>query len=161
MEILNRTTAAKLDKVRMVGRDLNEIITIGEALTRAEDLGLDLVLVSADVNPPVVRVQDFKKLEYEKKKARKASAKQSQTLKEIRFMVNISDYDLETKVNKIDKFLKRGDKVKIMVRLKGRERETPNRAYELLDKVAQKVECKYTKIEGPMAIAILEPVKKK
>ena len=158
MEILDRNNTTKLKTVRMVGRGINEIIDIRKALETAETQGLDLVLVSDDVNPPVVRIQDYKKIEYERKKARKAS-KQSQTLKEMRFMINISDYDLNIKINKIQKFLEKGDKVKLSVRLKGREKETPGRAYELLDKVAEKVECKFTKIKGPMAMALLEPIK--
>lgn len=142
----------------MVGNGINEIIHINEAFGRAEDLGLDLVLVSDTVVPPVVRIQDFKKLEYEKKKAKKAN-KQTSSLKEIQFKINISEHDLATKINKIEKFLERGDKVKLSVRLKGRERENPDRAYELLDRVAASVECKANKIPGPMALTILEPVK--
>lgn len=158
MEILSRASAQNLSQVRMVGNGLNEIIHISEAFGRAEDLGLDLVLVSTDVKPPVVRIQDFKKIEYEKKKARKAS-KQVSSLKEIQFKINISDHDLATKISKIEKFLERGDKVKISVRLKGRERENPERAYDLLGRVETAVNCKVNKVPGPMAISILEPVK--
>lgn len=142
----------------MVGEGVNEVISITEALKRAEEIGLDLVLVSSDAKPPVVRIQDFKKIEYEKKKAKKAQ-KTSSALKEIQFKINISEHDLATKISKIDKFLKRGDKVKISVRLKGRERETPERAHNLLERVEKAVECKVTKIGGPIAMAILEPVK--
>ena len=142
----------------MVGNGLNEIVHISEAFGRAEDLGLDLVLVSTDVKPPVVRIQDFKKIEYEKKKARKAS-KQVSSLKEVQFKINISDHDLATKISRIEKFLQRGDKVKISVRLKGRERENPARADELINRVETSVECKANKIPGPMAVSILEPFK--
>lgn len=158
LEILSRASTRNLSKVRIVGNGINEIIHINEAFGRAEDLGLDLVLVSDEAIPPVVRIQDFKKIEYEKKKARKAN-KQVSSLKEIQFKINISDHDLATKVNKIDKFLQRGDKVKISVRLKGRERENPERAFELLEKIGSSVDCKYNRIPGPVAIAILEPVK--
>ena len=159
MEILSRASAHKLSQVRMVGEGGNEIIHISEAFGRAEDQGLDLVLVSMDSSPPVVRIQDFKKLEYEKKKARKAS-KQTSCLKEVQFRVNISDHDLQTKVSRIEKFLERGDKVKIMVRLKGRERESPERAHQLIDRVAEAVDCRVNKLPGPIAIAIFEPQKK-
>ncbi len=125
------------------------------AIRQAEEQGLDLVIVSDKSDPPVVRIQDFKKLEYEKKKAR---AKQSRTseLKEIQLKVNISDHDLQTKINAIKKFLERGDKVKLSVRLKGRERETPERATALIKKVEASVECKVSRLPGPMTIAILE-----
>lgn len=158
LEILSRTSPHKLSKVRIVGNGVNEIIHINDAFGRAEDLGLDLVLVSDTVLPPVVRIQDFKKLEYEKKKAKKAN-KPSSSLKEIQFKINISDHDLSTKISKIDKFLKKGDKVKISVRLKGRERENPERAYELLNRVGEAVDCKFNSVPGPIALAILEPVK--
>ncbi len=158
MEILNRASASKLSTVRMVGDDINEIVNIQEAMARAEDMGLDLVLVSGDARPPVVRIQDFKKIEYEKKKARK-STKQSTSIKEIQFKINISDHDLATKVSKIEKFLERGDKVKISVRLKGREKENPGRALDLIDRVGKSVECKVNTVPGGFAMAILEPVK--
>lgn len=160
MEILNRNNARHLDKVRIVGKGVNEIIQIEAALTAAEDRGLDLILVSEDVSPPVVRIQDLKKLEYEKKKARKKKQPTS-SLKEIRFLINISEHDLAIKISKIDKFLKKGNKVKISVKLKGREREKPQRAQELIMKVAQEVPCKLIKISGPIAMAILEPIKEK
>ena len=159
MEVLNRINSKKLDRVRMVGRGINEIISINEALGQAEDKGLDLVLVSADVSPPVVRIQDFKKLEYEKKKAKKSSKQVTSSLKEIQFKVNISEHDLTTKISKIATFLKRGDKVKISVRLKGREREKPERAFELINKISESVECKKINLSAPGPMAILEPVK--
>ncbi len=161
MEILTRQKARTLDKVRLVGNGINEIMHISAAMQLAEDDELDLVLVSEEATPPVVRIQDFKKIEYEKKKARKAQKKSaaSSSLKEIQLKVNISDHDLNTKINNINKFLAKGDKVKITVRLKGRERENPQRARELISKVTESVECKSSFLPGPIAIAILEPAK--
>lgn len=160
MEILNRKSARRLDKVRIVGKGVNEIIGIEDALIAAEDRGLDLVLVSEDVSPPVVRIQDLKKIEYEKKKARKKKQPTS-SLKEIRFLINISDNDLAIKSAKIEKFLQKGNKVKVSVRLKGREREKPEKAQELIRRIAEPLPCKMVKINGPMAMAILEPLKEK
>lgn len=157
MEVINRTTAQKLNKVRMVGKATNEIVHILEALEMAEADGLDLVLVSAEVQPPVVRIQDFKKIEYERKKARKVH--KPSVLKEIQFKVNISDHDLQTKIEKIKSLLDQGDKVKISVRLKGRERENPERAESLVDRVGKGVVCKFSKVPGPIPSAILEPIK--
>ncbi|MFK7873776.1 MAG: translation initiation factor IF-3 [Oligoflexales bacterium] len=158
MEIVDRARAQQLDKVRLVGESQNEIIQIQDAMSRARDMGLDLVLISADVKPPVVRIQDLKKVEYERKKARKIGRHVS-TMKEIQFKVNISDHDLSTKISRIEKFLERGDKVKVLVRLKGRERENPDRAVALVEKVAESVECKMSRVAGHMVTAILEPVK--
>jgi translation initiation factor IF-3 len=158
LEKLNRASALRLKQVRLVGRGINEILPGIEAFEQSDSQGLDLILVSNDVTPPVVRIQDQKKIEYEKKKARKAQ-KPSSMLKEIRLQINISEHDLSTKINKIEEFLKRGDKVKITVKLKGRERENPQRAHDIIDKVVARVPAKANKIFGPNIMALLEPLK--
>ena len=107
MEILNKYNIRGLDKVRMVGRDTNEIVSIQDALALADDQGLDLILVSKDVSPPVVRIQDQKKIEYEKKKAKKRKQANTGTVKEMRFLINISENDLQIKIAKINKFLQK------------------------------------------------------
>ena len=158
MEILTRVMSRSIPKVRLVGPEVNDIVPTEEALRLADDEGLDLVIVSDKSDPPVVRIQDFKKLEYEKKKARQHKGRTSE-LKEIQLKMNISDHDLETKMNAIRKFLERGDKVKVTVRLKGRERENPERAHQLVQRVGDSVTCKFSKIPGPTAMALLEPAK--
>ena len=100
---------------------------------------------------------------FEKKKARaggsKTQKKRKVDVKEIQLKANITDHDLQTKVNSIDRFLERGDKVKIIVRLKGRERDNPQRAQDLIEKVISLVtiENKASRSETPLAMAILEP----
>lgn len=155
MDVLTRAMARSVPKVRLVGEGSNEIVPTEFAFRQAEEVGLDLVIVSDKSDPPVVRIQDYKKLEYEKKKAKKTNLKTSE-LKEIQLKVNISDHDLQTKIGAIKRFLERGDKVKLMVRLKGRERESPERAQHLIQKVQESVQCKMSKVPGPMNIAILE-----
>jgi translation initiation factor IF-3 len=66
---------------------------------------------------------------------------------------------LQTKIGNITKFLERGDKVKVIVRLRGRERESPERARVLLERVTSVVKCKVSMVPGPITIALLEPVK--
>jgi translation initiation factor IF-3 len=158
LDIFTRAMARSVPRVRLVGEGVNDIVSADLALRQADEQGLDLVIVSDKSDPPVVRIQDFKKLEYEKKKARQSKAKTSE-LKEIQLKVNISDHDLQTKVAAIKRFLERGDKVKVTVRLKGREREAPERAQGLINRVGELVECKMSKLPGPMTIAILEAVK--
>lgn len=161
MDILTRADGKKFDKVRLIGSGSNEIVPFDRAFSMAEDNGLDLVCVSEDSDPPVVRIQDYKKLEFEKKKARKAqrAKTKSSELKEVQLRINISDHDLETKLTNVRKFLERGDKVKLSVRLKGRERSNPERARELLERVAGMVQCKVSQERGPATMAILEPEK--
>lgn len=161
MDIMTRALARTYPKVRLVGEGSNEIVNTDFALQQAEEAGLDLVVVSDKSDPPVVRIQDYKKLEYERKKARQNKTKSSE-LKEIQLKVNISDHDLQTKINNINKFIERGDKVKVTVRLKGRERDTPERAHQLVARVTEAViPCKVSKVPGPIAIALLEPVSTK
>jgi translation initiation factor IF-3 len=158
LQILKRSDARNYSKVRLVGEGRNDIVTIDQVFREADEVGLDVVIVGDTTDPPVVRIQDYKKLEYEKKKAKSKQARTSE-LKEIQLKVNISDHDLATKVSAIERFLARGDKVKLSVRLKGRERENPERAQQLLDKVATQVSCKMSRVPGPIGIAILEAVK--
>lgn len=155
MDIFTRAMARSVPRVRLIAEGTNEIVSADLALRQADDLGLDLVIVSDKSDPPVVRIQDYKKIEYEKKKAKQGKTKTSE-LKEIQLKVNISDHDLQTKISAIKRFLERGDKVKLMVRLKGRERESPERAQHLIQKVQESVQCKMSKVPGPMNIAILE-----
>jgi translation initiation factor IF-3 len=159
LQVLDRFSIRNFPKVRLVGKDSNEVITGMEALERANDDGLDLVLVNPDVVPPVVRIKDQKKEEYEKKKSRKPTKKIEN--KEIRFQTNISDHDLATKLKAIEKFLEKGNKVKISVRLKGRERENPQRAHDIIERVISSVQCKASRVPGPIAMAVLEPATSK
>ncbi len=157
MQVINRAAARSYTKVRLVGEDTNEVISVLEALSRADEAGLDLVMISDKGDFPVMRVQDFKKVQYELKKAKKKQVVQE--LKEIQLKLNIADHDFQTKLNAIEKFLARGDKVKVVVRLKGRERENPERARSLLEKVITNVKCKASHVPGPITMAILETAK--
>lgn len=164
MKVIERHELRHFREVRLVGKAGNEIVPINVAFQRAEDEGMDLVLVSGeDAVPPVVRIEDYKKLLFEKKKSQSKGPKKKVELKEVQFKANISDHDIQTKISMIDKFLERGDKVKISVRLKGRERDHPQRAHELLDRITGLVKTnkKVSKMEGPIAMAILEPVSNK
>lgn len=163
MKVLERADLRMMKEVRLVGEGRNDIVQALEALRLAEEEGLDLVLVSApEAIPPVVRIEDFKKLQYEKKKKLKAN-RQTSDLKEIQLKANITDHDLHTKVSAIEKFLGRGDKVKVVVRLKGRERDNPQRAHDLVERVLTSVTVanKAHKIPGPIATAIIEPASTK
>ena len=157
MQVINRAAARSYTKVRLVGEEANEIISVLEALSRADEAGLDLVMISDKGDCPVMRLQDFKKVQYETKKAKKKQIVQE--LKEIQLKLNIAEHDLQTKMGAIDKFLARGDKVKVVVRLRGRERESPERARALLEKVITTIKCKASYVPGPITMAILESAK--
>ncbi len=131
-------------------------MSVMDALAKAEAEGLDLCLISDKGDTPVAKIQDFKKIQYEQKKAKKKQIVQE--LKEIQLKLNIADHDFVTKQSAVNRFLDRGDKVKIVVRLKGRERENPERARLLLDRMINSVKCKASHVPGPITMAILEPI---
>ena len=158
MEILTRAAARRYQQVRLVVGKGNEIVPVEVALQKAEEADLDLVMVSSKSNPPVVRIQDFKKIQYEQKKSR--PKKTASTLqKEMQFKLNISDHDMQTKISAIQRFLDKGNKVKVMIRLKGRERDSQDRVQELLSRVCEQVECKQSQLPGQATVVILEPLR--
>lgn len=158
MEILSRADARKYREVRLVHGGSNQIVPVEVAFERAEEADLDVVIVSDKSHPPVVRIQDFKKIQYEQKKSRQ-KRQQSNLQKEIQLKLNISEHDLQTKLATVQRFLDRGNKVKVMVRLKGRERESPERVNELLRKVSDRIECRQSSLPGQATVLILEPPK--
>jgi translation initiation factor IF-3 len=103
---------------------------------------LDLVEVAANAKPPVCRIMDYGKFRYEKeKKAKEAKKKQTKVIvKEIKFKPRIDKHDLETKMNKIEKFLSKGNKVKVSLMLFGRERMHADRGIQVLELVAKRFE---------------------
>jgi translation initiation factor IF-3 len=94
-----------------------------KALQIAQERGLDLVQVTEKVDPPVCKIIDYGKYLYSlQKKEKEAKAKRTGEIKGIRLGFNISPHDLETKAKQAEKFLKKGDKIRIEVRLRGREK---------------------------------------
>jgi len=110
-----------------------------EALALAREQGVDLVEIAANANPPVVKVIDWGKFQYQKmkeeaKNRKKAREKQSE-LKQMKIGLKISDNDLNIKLRKINGFLEDGDRVKIMIVFRGREMAHKEIGQELLDKI--------------------------
>ncbi len=97
------------------------IMKIQEALTLADEANKDLIEISPDAKPPVVKIIDYGKWKYNKIKSVQKN-KDKKTTKEVRFSISISDNDLQTKIKMIEKFLKQGDIVLIKVIMRGRER---------------------------------------
>ena len=94
-----------------------------EALAAAEQAGLDLVEISPKANPPVAKIIDWGKYNYQRTKQLQKNRKNAKALelKQMRVGLKISDHDLEVKKNKVDKFLEAGHKVKYTLRYRGRE----------------------------------------
>jgi translation initiation factor IF-3 len=134
----------------------------------ADEVGLDLVEIAPEANPPVCKVMDFGKYKYEiAQKAREARQNQTHiVVKEIRLGLKIENHDYETKKNQAVKFLGSGDKVKATVQFKGREQTRPEMGFKLLQRLAEDVAdigfVEFApKREGRSMTMVLAPTKKK
>jgi translation initiation factor IF-3 len=130
-------------EVRVVAPDGSQIgiKKIREALWLADQLGLDLVEVAADANPPVCRLMDYGKYKYEMSvKAREARKKQTRTvIKEVKFKPKIGEHDYLIKQRRTIEFLEEGDKVKVTIWFRGREAQRPELGLRILDRLAEEV----------------------
>lgn len=123
-------------EVRLIDGENNSVISRRDAETMARERGLDLVIMSFDSVPLVVRMVDYGKFKFETdKKAREAKKKQHVVeVKEIKMSVRIDDHDYETKLSHAQKFLEASNKVKCSIRLKGRETQHSSLAFDLARK---------------------------
>lgn len=115
------------------------ILPIAVALKKAEELVLDLVEVGPNSTPPVCKIMDFGKYQYEKSKKMKEGKKKQHTVqvKEIRLRPKTDSHDLDTKLKQARKFLEQKNKVKFTVMFRGRELAYKEMGKELLDKVVE------------------------
>jgi translation initiation factor IF-3 len=134
----------------------------------ADEVGLDLVEIAPDANPPVCKIMDFGKYKYEiAQKAREARQNQTHiVVKEVRMRPKIENHDYETKRAHIEKFLKGGDKVKVTMQFRGREQTRPELGFKLLQRLAEDVALFAfvefaPKQEGRNMTMVLGPTKKK
>lgn len=123
----------------MIGEDGRQlgVMSKGDALRLAEQDGLDLVEISPEANPPVVKIVDWGKFNYQRTKQQQKNKRNTKTLevKQMRFGLKIGEHDLGVKVRKISEFLDEGHKVKITVFFRGRELAHKELGFQLADKV--------------------------
>jgi translation initiation factor IF-3 len=129
--------------VRLVGEDGGQlgVVDTRAALEKARENGLDLVEVAPNVDPPVCRIMDYSKYKYEQEKKRKLAKKKQHVvhLKEVRFKAQIDEHDYQVKLKHIKEFLERKDKVRVSLRLRGREMAHTELGMELMARVANDV----------------------
>src|SRR6476659_3306071 len=155
----------KVPQVRLVGQNIEiGVYPIAEAQRIANDLGLDLVEISPQADPPVCKIIDYNKFLYEKKKKEKEMKAKSKVseVKEIRFTPNTDDHDFDFKSKHAENFLKDGNKVKAYVQFKGRAIMFKERGELLLLKFAERLVEFGTlesmpKLEGKRMFAIFAP----
>ena len=130
-------------EVRVIDTDgtMLGVMSIAEALNLAGEKKLDLVNISPNAKPPVCKILDYGKYRYELQKKEKEAKKKQKTMqvKEIRLSTFIEDHDIQVKAKTASKFLQDGDKVKVSLRFRGRERDYQARGLEVMNTFAQNV----------------------
>lgn len=117
----------------------SEIVKVDKALSIANSLGLDLIVVNPNADPVIVKIIDYKKFLYNQKKQEKEQAKKNraniQKLKEVKFHLNIGENDFNYKIKHIKEFIDENCKVRVQIFLRGREIEMKDQINDLVNKV--------------------------
>ena len=153
-------------KVRVIDQDGENlgVMYTREAMEQAREVGLDLVEVSPNADPPVAKFLDVGKYKYEAQKKANIARKSQKTqeIKEIKMRPNIDDHDYDVKMKKIHDFIGEGDKVKVTLRFRGRELAHGQLGMQLLQRVQEnvgeiaKIE-QHPRMEGRQMLMVLAP----
>lgn len=129
--------AIRADSLRVIGEDGRQlgVLSRSEALAAAEQAGLDLVEVSPNASPPVARIVDWGKYNYQKTKQAQKTRQKTLDMKQMRVGLKIGEHDLDVKLRKVAGFLEAGHKVKIAVVYRGRELAHKELGYQLAERV--------------------------
>jgi translation initiation factor IF-3 len=135
-----------------------------EAIKMAFDVGLDLVEISPNADPPVAKILDYGKYKYEAQKRKNEARKKQKVIevKEIKFRPNIDQHDYDVKMRSMHKFIEEGDKVKVTLRFRGREMAHQDLGMEVLNRVKEEMDEKakveqHPSMEGRQMIMVLAP----
>ena len=153
--------------VRLIDADGTQlgIVSLEDALRRAEERALDLVEVGAGAEPPVCRILDWGKMKFEREKKARESRKKATTIdvKEVKYRPTIDTNDFDIKTNKARQFLSKGKKVKVTVFFRYRQLRRPELGTKILDQVTERLEDVATvehrsRLEGRQMTMVLSPV---
>lgn len=135
----------RISPIRVIDPDGEQlgVMSADEGREKAAEYGLDLVEVAPKARPPVCRIMDYGKFKYEQSKKKSNSNASKVELKTVRFRPNTGDHDLDTKLNNAQRFLKKGNKVKLVMRMRGRERAYTNRWVDYMHEVLERLEDDY------------------
>lgn len=159
-----------MPQVRLIDEEGEQVgvVTIADALSRADAAGLDLVEISPNAEPPVCRIMDHGKYQFELNKRRAVQKKKQKLIqvKEIKFRPTTDEGDLHIKLRKIVEFIEHGDKVKITLRFRGREMQHKELGLELLQRINLELNEKVVveqqpKLEGRQMTMVVAPGKDK
>lgn len=138
----------------------SEVLSLYDAKRRAEAMGLDIIETNTKSVPPIMLIDNYSKWRFERKKNEKGKQKQSQ-VKEVQLTTNISDHDMETKAKAAARFISEGDKVRVVLKMRGRElgrREQSKRSLYMFITMLEEVAVPESmpKDEGNKCVAILK-----
>lgn len=157
-------------EVRLIGPEGEQlgIVSGAEANRKAEELGYDLVKISPNAVPPVCRIMDYGKFRFDQMKKLKELKKNQKVteVKEIQLSMTIEMHDMEIKAKHANRFLSEGNKVKVVLRMRGRQQAYSAHAIEIVNQFCGMLaelgeKEKETKIEGRNALVVVAPKKKK
>ena len=165
--LINEQIDAK--EIRVIGADGEQlgIMSTDQALRMAYNDGLDLVMMTGNATPPVCKIMNFGKFRFEREKKEKEAKKKQQVveLKEIQLSCRIENHDFETKLKHAHTFLSGGNKVRVVLRFKGREMAHQDLGAEIMEKF--RVACeefgavdKKPVLDGRIMSMVISPVKK-
>ena len=156
----------RVPQVRLIDQDgeMMGVMTARDAMLRAFAVGLDMVEISPNADPPVAKILDYGKFKFQEQKKKNEARKRQkvQEIKEIKLRPNIDVHDYEVKQRSMNRFFEEGDKVKVTLRFRGRELAHPELGMKLLQRVRADFEpiakCEYEpRMEGRQMIMILAP----
>ncbi len=156
-------------RVRVVGveGEMIGVMMTRDAIARAEELGVDLVEVSPNADPPVCKLMDYGKYIYQKDKAQHAAKRKQKQIqvKEVKFRPTTEDGDYQTKLRNMTRFLEEGDKVKVTIRYRGRELAHQELGQRLMDRIRNElgeaiVVEQHPRLEGKQAVMVIAAKKK-
>ena len=153
-------------QIRLIAADGEQVGVVSreDALNRAANAGLDLVIVAENADPPVCKIMDYGKYKYEEQKKKNEARKKQKTIevKEIKLRPGIDAHDYDVKMRSMRKFLDEGDKVKVTMRFRGREMAHQELGLAVLNRVRDdldelgKIE-QFPKMEGRQMVMVLSP----
>lgn len=152
--------------MRVVYQEINLVLPTAKALAKAQELGLDLVEIAPNADPPVCKIVDYGKYKYELAKQQKDRPKVKSKVKELKFRVRIDPHDYSIKLARAENFLDHGDKLRIQLQFRGRENAHRELGFELMNRVKDdlltmaKVDAA-PKLNGRQIVMMLSPLPEK
>ncbi len=140
----------RVPQVRLIDElgEMQGVMTARDAILRAYSVGLDLLEISPNADPPVVKILDYGKFKYEQQKKKNEAKKKQKVIeiKEIKVRPNIDENDYQVKMRAMKSFIEEGDKVKVTLRFRGREMAHQDIGIKVLERIRAELETE-TKVE--------------